>query len=90
MGIFDVGIGIAISDIKLKTGHAYVFTLVPFVCDLLANCLDRIDPLSVCLANHVAFPIAGIRSRFILFLYPKSFYASFYASGEKVKSVYGF
>ena len=63
---------------NLKTGYAYLSSLVPFVCDLLAVCPDRIDPISVRLAVAFAIPIAGICGRFILLLRPKPFYASFY------------
>ena len=64
-------------DINLKTGHAYLSIVVPFVCDLLAYRPDRIDPLSVCLAVTFTVSIAGICSRFILHFRPKPFYASF-------------
>jgi hypothetical protein len=57
---------------------------VPSICDLLAVCPDRIDPISVRLAVTFAISLAGFCSRFILFIRPKPFYASFYAGGEKV------
>jgi len=58
--------------------------VVPFVCDLLAICPDRIDPISVRLAVTFAIPIAGFCGRFIFLFRPKPFYASFYPGGKKV------